>query len=67
MLAAKNKRRHLDITPCVQICGVLRILSDTDPSCSGDVTNATGVMIVGAEYSLESGINWSRRWGARLC
>src|SRR5262245_54320409 len=26
------------------------------------VTKATGVMIVGAEYSLESEVSWSRRW-----
>jgi hypothetical protein len=33
MLAAKNNRSHLDITQCVQICAVLRMLSDTP--CSG--------------------------------
>jgi hypothetical protein len=51
MLAAKNNRSHLDITPCVQRCAVLRMLSDTDPRCSRGVTKATGV---GAEYSLQS-------------
>src|SRR5262245_33914245 len=35
MLAAKNNRSHLEIAPCVQICAVLRMLSDMDPRCSG--------------------------------
>src|SRR5262249_15805869 len=36
MLAAKkNNSSHLDITRCVQICAVLRMLSDMDPRCSG--------------------------------
>jgi hypothetical protein len=35
MPAVKNNRGHLDITPCVQMCAVLRMLSDTDPRRSG--------------------------------
>jgi hypothetical protein len=35
MPAAKNNRSHLDITPCVQVCAVLRMFSDMDPRCSG--------------------------------
>jgi len=56
MLAAKNNKSHRDITQGVQIRAVLRMLSDTDLR---DVRKATGV---GAAYSLESGVSWSRRW-----
>jgi hypothetical protein len=52
MLAAKNNRSRLDITQSVQICEVLL----------RNVTKATGVMVVGVEYSLESDVSWSRRW-----
>jgi hypothetical protein len=35
MLAAKNNRSHLGIRQSVQTFAVLRMSSDTDPSCSG--------------------------------
>src|SRR5437016_4507963 len=35
MLAAKNNGSHLGITPCVQACAMLRMLSDTDPGAPG--------------------------------
>ena len=57
MPAAKNNRRHLDITPCVQICAVLRLLYDTDP----------GVMNVGAEVLAGKRSQLVKALGARLC
>ena len=57
MLTAKNNRRHLDITQCVQICAVLRLLYDPDP----------GVMIVGAEVLAGKRSQLVKALGARLC
>src|SRR4029077_18888157 len=31
----KNNSSHLDITPCVQVCAVQRMLTDTDPRAPG--------------------------------
>jgi hypothetical protein len=57
MLAAKNNRRHLDITPCVQVCAVLRLLYDTDP----------GVMIVAAEVLAGKRSQLVKALGVRFC
>ena len=57
MVTAKNSRRHLDITAVRENMRGAAIAVRQGSQPLRDVTEATGVMIVSAEYSLESEVS----------